>query len=269
MESTIGAMRHTIYHYNHGRFTIYQLPALRDNYIYLIANATSGETIVVDPADTATVAIACSALGLTPVAILNTHHHWDHTDGNAGLVERYRLEVIAPNARIAGRTRAPEATMELIGLTVQTIPVPGHTLDHVAYRIDDALLCGDTLFGAGCGRIFEGSAAQMWRSLQTLAQLPAATALYCAHEYTLANLRFARQVDGANPLLETRTARDKAARKQGHPTIPSTIGEELATNPFLRPLNGDFCRQYARDQSVNDDPLTVFTHLRHRKDNAG
>ena len=269
MESTIGAMHHTIHHYNHGRFTIYQLPALRDNYIYLIANATSGETLVVDPADTATVAIACGALGLTPVAILNTHHHWDHTDGNAGLVKRYRLEVIAPGDRIASRTRAPEATMELIGLTVQTIPVPGHTLDHVAYRIDNALLCGDTLFGAGCGRIFEGSAAQMWHSLQSLAELPADTALYCAHEYTLANLRFARKVDGDNPLLEARLQRDRRLRKQGSPTIPSTIGDELATNPFLRPLDRGFRRRYADTHGINDDPLAVFTHLRRSKDNDG
>ncbi|MDX8413963.1 MAG: hydroxyacylglutathione hydrolase [Mariprofundales bacterium] len=259
-------MRQTTLQHEHELFTVYQLPVLRDNYIYLVANRNSKETLIIDPAQAATVISACTALDLTPVAILNTHHHWDHTDGNAALVAHYQLPVIAPGNQTPHTTRAPAPTMQQIGLDIHTITLPGHTLDHVAYHISDALFCGDTLFGAGCGRIFEGTATQMWHSLQKLAQLPTKTAVYCAHEYTLANLRFARKVDEENLQLKQRCIRDKQYRKQGEPTIPSTIGNECATNPFLRPLDALFCTQYALRHNIADDPLAVFAHLRMQKD---
>jgi len=259
-------MRATTFQHEHELFTVYQLPVLRDNYIYLVANKNSKETLIIDPAESAVVITSCTTLGLTPTAILNTHHHWDHSDGNAGLVAHYHIPVIASGNQTPHATHAPASTMQQIGLDIHTITLPGHTLDHVAYHINDALFCGDTLFGAGCGRIFEGSAQQMWQSLQKLAQLPSETAVYCAHEYTLANLRFARKVDETNALLQQRCQRDKQTRKQGQPTIPSTMGNERATNPFLRPLDATFCCQYALQHDLPDEPLAVFTHLRMHKD---
>jgi len=259
-------MRSTTFQHKHKLFDVYQLPILRDNYIYLVANRNSKETLIIDPAEAALVITACSALDLTPVAILNTHHHWDHTDGNAELVAHYQLPVIAPGNQTPHTTCAPESTMRHIALDIHTITLPGHTLDHVAYHINDALFCGDTLFGAGCGRIFEGTAEQMWHSLQKIAQLPAETSLYCAHEYTLANLRFARQVDEENPQLKQRCLHDKQCRKQEKPTIPSTIGNERATNPFLRPLDASFCTRYAQQHNIANDPQAVFTLLRTQKD---
>ncbi|MDQ6965011.1 MAG: hydroxyacylglutathione hydrolase [Mariprofundales bacterium] len=254
--------------YNHELFTVYQLPVLRDNYIYIIANNRSRESLIIDPASAEVVINTCSELNLTPVTILNTHHHWDHTDGNSELVQQYQIPVIAAGEKSAHISSSPAATMQMIGVNITTITLPGHTLDHVAYYINGALFCGDTLFGAGCGRIFEGSAMQMWQSLCKLAQLPAESSLYSAHEYTIANLRFARQVDPDNTLLEQRCKQDRQRRRQGIPTIPSTIGMECATNPFLRPLNPQFCTRYAQQNGIDNDAATVFAHLRRRKDQS-
>ncbi|MDX8409941.1 MAG: hydroxyacylglutathione hydrolase [Mariprofundales bacterium] len=260
-------MEKTAFCYHHDAFDVYQLPVLRDNYIYLIANGMHRETLVVDPAQADGVAEVCVQYDLTPVAILNTHHHWDHTDGNLPLKQQFSLEVVASaTCHAAGKTKDSDACMILAGLEIETLSLPGHTLDHVAYRIGDAVFCGDALFGAGCGRIFEGSQAQMWQSLQLLAALPEETKVYCAHEYTLANLQFARKVDEDNSDLIARSERDKSLRRAGKPTIPSTIGRELATNPFLRPLNLAFCYRYAERHGIDANPLAVFTHLRAAKD---
>ena len=175
-----------------------------------------------------------------------------------------------PSPRIPGiDTRIDEDTgLSLGDLAVKVLNVPGHTLGHIAYVIDDALFCGDTLFGGGCGRLFEGSPAQMWDSLQKLAALPPDTRVYCAHEYTLSNLRFARSIDAGNAALDARISRDTRMRMDGKPTIPSTIGDELATNPFLRPLSSAFCAAYAGAYGTEDAPLAVFTAIRAQKDGA-
>ncbi len=265
---TVVGMKQVVFCYHYDLFDVYQLPVLRDNYIYLIASrGERRETLVVDPAQADGVGEVCAQYGLTPVAILNTHHHWDHTDGNLPLQRQWSLEVVAGDTcQAPGKSRDAEARMTLAGLDIATLCLLGHTLDHVGYHIGDAVFCGDVLFGAGCGRIFEGSCAQMWQSLQLLAALPEETRVYCAHEYTLANLQFARKVDADNSDLAHRLQEDKALRRAGRPTIPSTIGRELATNPFLRPLDSSFCYHYAQKHHIDAQPLVVFAHLRAAKD---
>lgn len=252
-------------------FAVHQLPALNDNYIYLIEDHNSDALAVVDPADASVVCKACKEIGKPLTHILNTHHHWDHTDGNKPLKERFNCAVVGS---AVDATRIPEIDLEVdekshvkIGnLDITILFVPGHTRGHIAYLIDDALFCGDTLFGGGCGRLFEGSPGQMWESLSKLASLPETAKVYCAHEYTLANLRFARNVDANNTELDSRISADTQKRMKKLPTIPSSIGLEKSTNPFLRPLDHDFCRQYAAEYGINNDPLTIFTHLRASKD---
>jgi hydroxyacylglutathione hydrolase len=264
--------------YRHAGFTVHQLPALNDNYIYLIESqdhqGKEGAVAVIDPAEAAPVEAACSELGLSPTHVLNTHHHWDHTGANLKLKERYGCQIVGARsdaARIPGIDIMvdEDSGFTLGSLPVRVLEVPGHTRGHIAYVIADALFCGDTLFGGGCGRLFEGSPAQMWESLQKLARLPAATRVYCAHEYTLSNLRFARTVDADNPALAERISRDTRTRMDNMPTIPSTIGLELATNPFLRPLSPSFCTAYAATAAgTAGEALAVFTDIRTRKDRA-
>ncbi len=259
--------------YQHRGFSVHQIPALNDNYIYLIDVDNSDIMAVVDPADAAPVRKACTTLGKPPTHILNTHHHWDHTDGNKSLKSSYGCQVIGAAVDAA---RIPEIdvgvtedSLVMLGsLSVRIIFVPGHTRGHIAFLLDDALFCGDTLFGGGCGRLFEGTAEQMWSSLSKLAGLDEATQLYCAHEYTLANLRFAHTIDPGNSALISRITHDTERRAKKEPTIPSTIGLERSTNPFLRAGESGFCSRYAAANSIQADALTVFTHLRAEKDRA-
>jgi len=256
--------------YAHSSFTVHQLPALKDNYIYLIESHNSPLLAVVDPADASPVISLCEQLQRPLTHVLNTHHHWDHTDGNTALARRFGCEVVGfreDAKRIPGITvESDEGVLELGGIAAEVLFVPGHTRGHIAYRFDDALFPGDTLFGAGCGRLFEGTPAQMWQSLQKLAALPDETRVYCAHEYTLPNLRFARTVDASNEALEERTSRDTRTRMEQKPTIPSTIGLEKATNPFLQPLDAAFVEHYAAAEGITADAASVFAHIRERKD---
>ncbi|HKI60341.1 MAG TPA: hydroxyacylglutathione hydrolase [Mariprofundaceae bacterium] len=257
--------------YQHLNFSVHQLPALNDNYIYLIQDHNSEVAAVVDPADASPVVQACKQLEAPLTHILNTHHHWDHTDGNKPLKSRFAATVIGAEVdavRIPEiDTSVSESSELLLGsLKVEILFVPGHTVGHIAYLIDDALFCGDTLFGGGCGRLFEGSVEQMWSSLTKLAALPDETSVYCAHEYTLANLRFARGVDPDNHNLIRRISNDTQKRMQQLPTIPTTISMEKQTNPFLRPLNAGFCRLYAEQHGIDNTPVAVFSHLRASKD---
>lgn len=220
-------------------FDITAVPAFRDNYIWLLHAA--GRAVAVDPGDAAPVRAALAAHGLALTAVLVTHHHADHQGGVAALCAAHPgIPVYGPAAEsITGLTH-PLAGGETIGLPLPGAPalrvlaVPGHTLGHLAYVGDGVLFCGDTLFGAGCGRLFEGSAAQMAASLATLAALPGDTRVYCAHEYTEANLRFAQAVEPGSAALAARAAAVAALRARGAPTVPSTLAEERATNPFLR-----------------------------------
>ncbi len=257
--------------YQHAGFSVHQLPVLRDNYIYLIESEASDALIAIDPAEAVPVQQACKVIGKPLTHIFNTHHHWDHTDGNLSLKKDFACLIVGAahdRGRIPGIDIAvSEASPPLVaGLDITVLDVPGHTSGHIAYVLGDALFCGDTLFGAGCGRLFEGTPAQMLHSLNKFAGLDKDTQVYCAHEYTLPNLKFARAVDADNPALIERVLNDKNRRRQKLPTIPSSIGMEIATNPFLRPLDSSFCHRYAAAQHTGVEPLAVFTDIRRRKD---
>lgn len=216
-------------------FDISFIPAFKDNYIWLLTRGK--RAFVVDPGDAAPVQARLEADGLTLEGILITHHHADHQGGVADLKARWQAEVHAPgNESITGCTRPLSGgeSIDVLGQKVTVIAVPGHTLGHLAYYTPGALFCGDTLFGAGCGRLFEGTPAQMSASLDRIATLPDDTLIYCAHEYTEMNLRFALAVEPDNPELLARVAKVAALRAAGLPSVPSTLGEEKATNPFLR-----------------------------------
>jgi hydroxyacylglutathione hydrolase len=216
------------------------IPAFRDNYLWLISRGR--QAAVVDPGDAAPVERTLAAQGLALTDILVTHHHADHTGGVAALADAHGARVHAPArepiraGRVAPQLLREGDAIEILGIRFTVLDVPGHTAGHIAYHAPalQALFCGDTLFGGGCGRLFEGTPAQMLDSLGKLAALPPATRVYCAHEYTLSNLRFALAVEPGNAALRARQQRCEALRAQGVPTLPSTLAEERATNPFLR-----------------------------------
>ena len=198
-----------------------------------------GVVAVVDPGDAAPVIAHLEREGLALAAILATHHHGDHVGGIRGLLARWPVPVFGPaRESIPGRTHAlaegDSIVVPGIGLALSVLDIPGHTAGHIAYVGERIVFCGDTLFAAGCGRLFEGTPVQMVSSLDKLSALPEATRVYCGHEYTLANLRFALAVEPGRAALLERQAREQAKRERGQPTLPSTIGEEHATNPFLR-----------------------------------
>jgi hydroxyacylglutathione hydrolase len=220
---------------------IIPIPAFADNYIWLLREGAVGA--IVDPGDAAPVIAHMQRERISPCAILATHHHGDHVGGIPGLLERWQVPVFGPaREKIPGRTQAltggDRFDVPGLAMTFDVIDVPGHTAGHVAlfgeFDGRPVLFCGDTLFTGGCGRLFEGTPAQMVSSLDKLAALPDTTQVYCGHEYTLANLRFALAVEPDNADLKARQARAQAARERGEPTVPSTMGEERATNPFLR-----------------------------------
>lgn len=198
---------------------------------------------VVDPGDATPVLAYLAREGLALTAILATHHHGDHVGGIPALLARFPVSVFGPaHESIPGRTRAlaegDTVTVPGLPVTFSTLDIPGHTAGHIAYFGDvdgtPSLFCGDTLFAAGCGRVFEGTPPQMWASLSKLAALPDATQIYCGHEYTLANLRFARAVEPDNADVAARQRREQAKRDRHEPTLPATMADERRTNPFLR-----------------------------------
>lgn len=246
------------------------LPALEDNYIWVLAGA-DGHALVVDPGEAAPV-LAAADQGLRPAAVLLTHHHGDHIGGVAALRGRWpTLPVYAPDdARIGIDAVTPVgdgAVLDLPGGRFEALAVPGHTLSHLAYTGAGLLFSGDTLFSLGCGRMFEGSPPQMLASLQRLAALPAATQVCCGHEYTLSNARFALHVDPANEALQRRHQEVQAMRDAARPTLPVTLGDELATNPFLRTATPAIRRAVAgRLGREAVDEVEVFAELRRWKD---
>ncbi|QFY44667.1 hydroxyacylglutathione hydrolase [Candidatus Methylospira mobilis] len=250
---------------------ILQLSVLEDNYVYLIHEPVSGVTAAVDPAVAAPVLEALNERGWKLDFILNTHHHADHTDGNLELKRITGCQVIglAGDAeRIPGidRVVADNDSVAIGEATARVLAVPGHTRGHAAWWFEDehALFCGDTLFALGCGRLFEGDAEQMWQSLDRLRRLPPETHVYCAHEYTEANARFALTLEAENPELQGRARQVDRLRRQGLPTVPSTLGDELATNPFLRPESAEIRAHLGLDADAGD--AKVFAAVRSLKD---
>jgi hydroxyacylglutathione hydrolase len=252
------------------------VPCLEDNYAYLVVCEQTNQAAVVDPSEAAPVLAAVTREGVGLRAIWNTHHHWDHTGGNKDLLDEFpELEVIAhvsDRGRVPGQTTfATQGDPVSVGDEVrgQIVHNPGHTSGAISYVLADvpAVFTGDTLFCAGCGRLFEGSPAQMFASLNRLAGLPPATRIYCGHEYTAANLRFAAAVEPDNRDIVARAERVAALRAAGRPTVGATLAEELATNPFLR--TGEpavIAAARLSEHPTDDTPVQIFAALRRWKD---
>lgn len=252
-------------------YEVVPLRAFADNYIWTIRDA--GFAAVVDPGDAQPVLDYLAREKLQLVAILNTHHHADHVGGNAALLTLTKVPVFGPHDE-----RIPEVSERLadgerftlphFNIEMETLEIPGHTRSHIAFHGDGLLFCGDTLFAAGCGRLFEGTPRQMHDSLTRLARLPDATRVYCGHEYTLSNLKFARAAEPDNRRLPELETRMQALRERGQPTLPSTIAQEKATNPFLRVTEPAIIASASgRAAKKLSDPVSVLAEIRDWKNN--
>lgn len=249
---------------------IHPVPALADNYIWVL-HRNDGQAVVVDPGEAAPVIDYLERHDLSLYAILITHHHWDHTDGVAALAQRYECWIFGPDdPRCPPGTRAVSAgqavRLEALDLIFQVMEVPAHTSSHIAFFDDQRVFTGDTLFSVGCGKLFEGSAAEMQDAMDQLRELPDDTAVYCGHEYTVSNCDFALKVEPDNEALLARSREARHLRENQRVTLPSTIGAEKACNPFMRsrePAVVDAVRQ----QGVSaTDPADVLGALRRWKD---
>ncbi|MDX1382651.1 MAG: hydroxyacylglutathione hydrolase [Thermoanaerobaculia bacterium] len=248
------------------------LPALSDNYVYLLYEPEAGVAGVVDPAEAGPVLARLEELGRDLAWILSTHHHLDHTAANVEVKEATGCRIVGP---AADRDRIPGIDVavgegdrfELGRAVADVFDTPGHTSGHISYWFpdSDALFCADTLFALGCGRLFEGTPAQMWDSLRKLRALPDSAWVYCGHEYTLSNARFALTVDPENAALAARAEEIERLRAEGKPTIPSRLGDEKATNPFLRPDDPAIRSRLGMEEASDAE---VFGEIRRRKDQA-
>lgn len=251
---------------------IEQFMCRSDNFGILARDPESGETAIIDAPETAPILAAIERTGWTPSVILTTHHHGDHVEGNLALKEKYGLTIIGPGAEAAkipgiDRTVKDGETFRFGGETVRVIETPGHTAGHVCYHFPDSKIAftGDTLFALGCGRLFERKPPDMHASLTKLAALPLETTIYCGHEYTLSNARFALTVDPTNPALKSRAAEIERLRADGRPTLPTTLMQEMATNPFLRAHDPVIRRNLGMEKASD---VEVFAEIRKRKDLA-
>ena len=269
------ATAHPILSANNGDFgmtlQIDQFMCRSDNFGVLIHDPNSGETALIDAPEEKAILDAVSRTGWTPTVILTTHHHVDHVEANLALKQRFGLKIIGPEAeqaKIPGidQTVGDGSVFEFGGEDVKVFSTPGHTLGHISYYFPASRVAftADTLFALGCGRIFEGTPAMMNASLQKLAALPADTTIYCGHEYTETNARFALTIDPTNSALKERAAKIAKLRADDKPTLPTTIGEELATNPYLRAHDPAIRRNLGMENATDE---AVFAEIRKRKDN--
>lgn len=249
------------------------IPAFQDNYIWLIRGVEDPATVaVVDPGDADPVLTRLEADGLKLAAILATHHHADHVGGAQELVEATGCPVFGPARErlpiaVTPLRRGDRARLPALGIEFEVLDVPGHTAGHIAYYGHGALFCGDTLFSAGCGRLFEGTPAQMLAAMDAFSALPEDTRVFCGHEYTLANLRFAAAVEAGNADIADYARRAAEMRASGRPTLPSTIGLEKRVNPFLRSRHENV--KLAAERRAGrplSDPAAVFAEIRSWKD---
>lgn len=265
-------MRFPTDHFNIGSMIeTFQIPLLKDNYSVIVSDVDRGWTLVVDPAEAAPVEAALEERGWHLTHILNTHWHGDHVGGNRALKARYGAEVFgaaAPGEAIPGLDHEVWDTdaISLRGTRIDILRVSGHTPHHVAYWFSEQgiLFAGDTLFGLGCGRLLGGTAEALWDSLNRIRKLPGETLIYCAHEYTESNARFAASVEPQNEALRNRREEIARLRKAGLPTVPFTLAGELEANPFLRPESPEIRSHLG--MSEKDSNLEVFRALRQRKD---
>jgi hydroxyacylglutathione hydrolase len=254
------------------RFEIFQFPILADNYAVLLHDAATRQTAAIDAADADAIAGALRERGWTLTDIFVTHHHGDHTAGVAALKQQWGATVHGPAADTApipalDKPLKGGARFRFSGAAVTVIDAPGHTSGHIVYHLpeDQIAFVGDVLFSLGCGRVFEGTMAQMWTSLDTLRRLPPETIVYCGHEYTLANARFALTVEPGNLALQKRAEEVTHLRAKSMPTLPTTIGAERAANPFLRPESAEIRKMLGMPAATDAE---VFAELRERKNRA-
>ena len=251
-------------------YTIIPIPSFQDNYIWAFIENKNKKTIIVDPGDATPVLDYLEQHQLILSAIFITHHHWDHTNGIPALKKKYNIPIYG-----SSKESIPEVTISIQeldtipfdSLTFQIFAIPGHTRDHIAYYAKEILFCGDTLFAAGCGRLFEGSAEELYSSLQKIVALPDNTKIYCAHEYTLNNLRFAKTVEPDNKNMEERIKNVTELREKKLPSLPSLLHEEKETNPFLRCHLPEVIKSAEKfcGEPLNT-PVSVFRILRKWKD---
>lgn len=252
---------------------IIPLPALKDNYIWLLKNKASNHVAIVDPSEAEPVLNHIKSAGLIPIAILITHYHWDHVGGIPVITEQFDIPVYTPKTESVAGSTHPVGEGDIValaelGLQLTVMDVPGHTSGAVAYYDNERVFSGDTLFTAGCGRMFEGTPPQMHASLSRFKSLPEETLLYCGHEYTVGNLKFAKSVEPENVVIQERLKATEATRNNNLPTVPATIGIEKQTNPFLRCEKAAVIKaasNYA--DKVLDTPADVFAAVRAWKDN--
>jgi hydroxyacylglutathione hydrolase len=249
---------------------IHMFPCLTDNYGFLLHDPEAGATATIDTPEVGPILAALQHRGWRLTHILNTHHHPDHAGGNLALKEQTGCQIIGPAAdaaRIPGiDVEVGEGDVFSLGHhRVEVYDTPGHTRGHIVYHLPDdrAAFVGDTLFAMGCGRLFEGTPAQMWTSLQKLMRWPDETRIYCAHEYTQANAQFALSVEPDNQALAARAREVDALRARNEPTVPTTMGLEKATNPFLRPSSPEIQMRVGLEQA---DLVDVFAKTRALKD---
>lgn len=249
---------------------IEQFTCRSDNFGILMRDAATGTVALVDAPEEAPILAAIARTGWKPSLLLVTHHHADHVEANLALKERFGLRIVGPKAeaeKIPGidESVAGGDTLAFGAQTVRVIDTPGHTAGHISYHLPDAgvAFTADTLFALGCGRLFEAGPEVMFASLAKLAALPGSTTVYCGHEYTLSNARFALSVDPDNAALRARAQEIEALRARDKPTLPTTIAEELATNPFLRAADPGIRRHLGMENATDE---AVFAELRRRKD---